>query len=398
MRLLVNAVGLRAGGGLTVGLNCLRGLRQARPEYTIRALVPADCGYEALCRDLAIPFASFAWTQAYRLWRPWFDQVTAARAAAEWGADVLFTMNNQPSWGAPCPQALLFHNPYYIYPAAEWWPLLAPSDRASLLLQRGLFRAAARRCARILVQTDVAAARLHRQYGIPLDRITTVPNALALEHDGPVTPAGERLAGRIRAAARGRLSVLTLARYYPHKDLEFIVRVAARLREAGDDRYAFFITIAAEQHPGARALLATIDRHSLGDRVINLGPIGHDELRGAHEAAEICLLPSVLESMSGTHLEALHYRMPIVTTNRDFARHACGDAARYFPPGDVDAAIAQLRSTASIPGGHTPGTHPAVRPRRWHQVAGEIAGALDEVGRRRAVRAARLPAAPPSGA
>src|SRR6187200_2588450 len=95
MRLLINAVGLRAGGGLTVGLNCLRGIREVRPDYEIAALVPADCGYEALCSNLAIPFTAFPTTALYPGWRVWFDQVQVPLATRHWSADVLFSMNNQ---------------------------------------------------------------------------------------------------------------------------------------------------------------------------------------------------------------------------------------------------------------------------------------------------------------
>ena len=377
MRLLVNAVGLRAGGGLTVGLNCLRGIRDVRPDYEIMALVPAGCGYEALCTSLSISYRAFKKTALYPAWRLWFDQVHVPLIARRWSADVLFTMNNQAAWGASCPQIVLFHNPYYIYPVAEWWPLVGPFDRASLLLQRVLFGVAVHRCARVAVQTAVAAERLCEQYGIERDRLTIVPNAIALEHDGIETEEGTQLARRMQDAAANRISVLTLARYYPHKDLEFIVRVARRLRELGDRRYVFFITVAADQHPGARALLETIEQERLATEVVNLGPLRYGQLRSAYGAARICFLPSILESMSGTHLEARHYRVPIVTTDRDFARHACGSAAEYFPPGDVDAAIETLRAAGS--GSRPQQSEVPWTSRPWRDVCRDLAAMLDSV-------------------
>ena len=393
MRLLVNAVGLRAGGGLTVGLNCLRGIREVRSEYEMLALVPAECGYEELCTELSIPYTAFRRTGLYPAWRLWFDQVLGPVTARRWSADVLFTMNNQAAWRVGCPQILLFHNPYYIYPVAEWSPLLAPFEWASLLLQRRLFAAIARRCARIAVQTPVAAKRLHEQYGIEPDHLTVIPNAIALEHDGLVTEAGRRLARRMQEAASGRISVLTLARYYPHKDLEFIVRVARRLRDIGDRRFVFFITVAADHHPGARALLETIEREHLAEEVVNIGPLGHGELRSAYEAAHISFLPSVLESMSGTHLEGLHYQVPIVTTDRDFARHACGSAAHYFSPGNVDAAIERLRVASSS---RSCGVEAAPRPRPWRDVCRDLAATIDSMHRSNRSAPRMIRAATPS--
>jgi glycosyltransferase involved in cell wall biosynthesis len=384
MRLLINAVGLRAGGGLTVGLNALRGLREVRPDVDIFALVPAGCGYEELCRNLEVPFKAFHTTALYPLWRVWFDQVQVPVATRRWSADVLFSMNNQTAWGVSCAQVVLLHNPYYIYPVAEWWSLLGAYDRVSLLVQRLLFAVMARRCsAHVAVQTPVAARRLIDRYGTRPDRVAVIPNAIAGEHYRAETAAGHALARRMRTAARGRAVVLTLARYYPHKDLEFILRVARRLRDTADRQFVFFITIAAEQHPGARALLETIDKDRLGADVVNLGPLEFQELRSAYAVAQICFLPTVLESMSGTHLEALHYGLPIVTTERDFARDACGPSAHYFPMGDVDAAIAQLRRVAASPL-RAADCEPLDRPRGWADVGRELAALIDAAHRQSA--------------
>jgi glycosyltransferase involved in cell wall biosynthesis len=376
MRLLINAVGLRAGGGLTVGLNCLRGIREVRPEYELLALVPAGCGYEQACAALSIPYRAFARTTVYPAWRLWFDQVRVPLIARRWSADVLFAMNNQAAVAATCPQVLLFQNPYYIYPPAQWSPLLTRFERLSLRLQRSLFSIAARRCRCVAVQTDVAARRVHEQHGIPLDRIEIVPNAVAPEHQSAETDAGRQLAGRMHDAAAGRITVLTLARYYPHKELEFILRVARRLRQAGDRRFVFFITVAAEQHDGARALLATIERENLGGDVVNLGAIGYGELRSVYQATHACFLPTALESMSGTYLEALHYQLPIITADRDFAREVCGLAAEYFSPGDADGAIRQLHRVAGSPTLRHDG--PGAPPRRgWDEVGVELAAIFE---------------------
>jgi glycosyltransferase involved in cell wall biosynthesis len=375
---------------LTVGLNCIRGIRQARPGYEIMALVPAGHGYEELCESLSIPYQAFTKTLGYAAWRLWFDQVTVPLTARQWSADVLFTMNNQPAWGAPCPQVALFANPYYIYPIAEWPPLTL-FDRTSLLVQRGLFAASAPRCARVAAQTIVAANRLHDQFGIDPARVVIVPNAVASEHHDGETEGGLRLARRMHDAAAGRVSVLTLSRYYSHKNLEMIVRLARRLREIEDRRFVFFITIAAEQHSGARALLKAIERYQLGADIVNLGPLGYGELRSVYLAARICFLPTVLESMSGSYLEALHYQLPIVTTECDFARDTCGSAAAYFVPGNVDAAIRLLQTAATSPPPRTGGMEVRANARQWADVCGDLVGVIDAI-RRPAADAARLAA------
>ena len=142
----------------------------------------------------------------------------------------------------------------------------------------------------------------------------------------------------------------------------------------------FFITIDAEQHRGARALLETIEQQQLSADVVNIGPVGHEDLRSAYQSVRICLLPTVLESMSGTYLEALQYRLPIVTTDRDFARESCGSAATYFEPGEVEVAIDLLRAAAaSAPPERTAAL--SQKPRRWVDVGGELAALVEAIPR-----------------
>ncbi len=68
-------------------------------------------------------------------------------------------------------------------------------------------------------------------------------------------------------------------------------------------------------------------------------------------ACNALLLPTLLESFSGTYLEAMHFGRPILTSNLDFARDVCDDAALYFDPWDpvaIKDAILKLKDDASL--------------------------------------------------
>ncbi|HVL69162.1 MAG TPA: glycosyltransferase family 4 protein [Vicinamibacterales bacterium] len=381
----MNAVGLRTAGGLTFGHNCLAGIRLTRPYYEIHALVPAGKGYEALCERLSISYEAFPHTAWYPVWRLWFDHWSAPATAWRRGADVLLTLNNQPAAWSACPQIVVFQNPYYIYPVREWWRLMTSFERASLLLQKSLFGRTARGCAHVFTQTSVANRRLREQFGLPPERLGILPNTVSLEHEGEETPSGRAVARRMADAANGRIAVLTLARYYPHKGLEFILAVARRLKARGDRRFVFFITVEAEQHPGARALLAAIEQQGLTADVVNLGRIRIDELRSVYPRADICFVPSILECMSGSYLDALYFGLPIVTTDRDFAREVCGDRAEYFPPGDAEAAITLLVHAAERPRAAAP---VGLQRHAWQEIWDRLAHVLESAA---ALREPRLP-------
>jgi len=62
-------------------------------------------------------------------------------------------------------------------------------------------------------------------------------------------------------------------------------------------------------------------------------------------------LPTFLESFSGTYLEAMHFGLPILTSDLDFAHAVCGDAAIYFDPwnaASIKDAILKLRNNPEL--------------------------------------------------
>ena len=47
-------------------------------------------------------------------------------------------------------------------------------------------------------------------------------------------------------------------------------------------------------------------------------------------------MPTLLESFSGSYIEAMHYGVPILTSDLDFAHDVCGESAIYFDPWNVE--------------------------------------------------------------
>ena len=55
-------------------------------------------------------------------------------------------------------------------------------------------------------------------------------------------------------------------------------------------------------------------------------------------------MPTLLESFSGTYVEAMYHGKPILTSEIDFARDICGDAAIYFDPLDANSLLNTISS------------------------------------------------------
>ena len=57
-------------------------------------------------------------------------------------------------------------------------------------------------------------------------------------------------------------------------------------------------------------------------------------MSGIYKRIDALLMPTLLESFSIVYLEAMYYKVPILTSNMWFAKSVCGNAALYFDPLD----------------------------------------------------------------
>ena len=66
-----------------------------------------------------------------------------------------------------------------------------------------------------------------------------------------------------------------------------------------------------------------------------------------YKQSDIMFLPSLLECFSATYPEAMRMEVPIVTTDLEFAKGLCGDAACYYSAVDAKAAAEAIYRVAT---------------------------------------------------
>ena len=172
-------------------------------------------------------------------------------------------------------------------------------------------------------------------------KVTVIPNGLSHSRLG-ASPA--RRAGRPNEDANP-FTFLCLAHCYPHKNIAILADAVRVLPKYTRRAAKCVITVAPEQHPGARRLLERLGQGELEGKIENIGPVASAKLAQVYARADALVFPTLLESFSRTYLEAWHFGLPILTSDRDFAHHLCGDAALYFDPLDA-ASVA--RAMASV--------------------------------------------------
>lgn len=177
-----------------------------------------------------------------------------------------------------------------------------------------------------VVEAECARRGLFWRAGIPGSRVQVVPNNCGAQY-----PAFAAQNAGAEPDWGGVVRVLTLSAYYPHKNLELILEVAALLEARRPGRFRFVVTLPAQDAEAAQ-FLARVAARGLDGVIENVGPVSVADGPALYQSCHISFLPSLLETFSANYPEAMVMRRPIVTSDLDFARDVCGDAALYIDP------------------------------------------------------------------
>lgn len=246
--------------------------------------------------------------------------------------DLVFNLGNLII-NTEVPQIYLFQWPYAIYPENIAWKQMVWNDWVKRKVKLHFLKRNLHRPAVTIAQTALAKRALEKLYG--LTSVEIVPNAVALDN-----MAAE--SGRKFALPPGK-KLLSLTYYYTHKNLEILIPLAERIK-AVERNYRIILTISGNQHPKARKLLCDIRDRGLEDVIVNVGPIDMVDVPSLYKQCDALLMPTLLESFSGTYLEAMFHGIPIFTSNLDFAKAVCSDAACYIEPHDPEDILSKLDS------------------------------------------------------
>jgi glycosyltransferase involved in cell wall biosynthesis len=228
----------------------------------------------------------------------------------------------------------------------------------------------------ITVQTQTAKKRFKALYPYS-GPIWVIPNAISL----PQPSSGEDTLN-LDNMGKGYIKLLCLTRYYIHKNLEVLVPLAKLIKEKHMP-IIIFLTISPEQNPKAKKLLQAIKKYDVDDVLHNLGPVPMKAVPYLYKSCDALLLPTLMESFSGTYVEARHFNVPVFTSNRGFSKEICGDNAFYFDPYSPKDILKTLEGAFRGPGSMSKktikGNNSLVQYPDWNQVSQSYLQMLHEL-------------------
>ena len=251
---------------------------------------------------------------------PFTNALVLPKLARRLNCDLVFNPADLPI-PTSIPQLFLFDWPYAAYPTSSAWGLGGVMEVVKRRIKYHLFLKYIKFIDVMIAQGPALRNRLTQLYGF--DNIQVVPNAVSIDNISPINDKDFGLPDGFK--------FLCLSRYYSHKNIEIFVELAELVRTNNLD-WKIVITIHPNQGLGARRVLEEISKRELEHIICNIGPVSMSDVPALYCQSDALLLPTLLESFSGTYVEAMFHGKPIFTSDYEFAVDVCQDAAFYFDP------------------------------------------------------------------
>lgn len=319
VNIFLNGLNAKTGGGKSILNNYLTLLKNSNSDKYYYVLTPIKKEYEKYnCEIIEIVDINKIYKKTILL--PFVNSFILPKTIRNLNIDVIFNLADIPI-PSNIPQAFLFDWSYAAYPDSTVWETM---DFKSSLIRKSklyFFKKYLHYPKIVIAQTETMKKRLESIYD--LKNIEVVPNAVSLENmdDGEA----------FDFALLDGIKLLYLTYYYPHKNLEIFIPLAQEIKRRKLD-FKLITTVEASQHIGAEKFLEDIKKFDLDDIIINIGSVDMKNVPSLYKQCDGLLMPTLLESFSGTYVEAMFHQIPIFTSDFDFASAVCENAAFYFEP------------------------------------------------------------------
>lgn len=243
------------------------------------------------------------------------------RFAKKHRVDVVWSLNFGSYRRLPVPNVIAVNNAYQVYP----WEICKhhPGTRLRVGLLRFFFRLSLRVSDAVLTQTKLIGSYVRKINSAP-ENILVVPKAVEGSSEVVSEILPTELARKVRKS--GFRNWLYIATALPHKNHRVLFDAFSELANRGA-RDCLVLSITQEEAISIGGS-KVIDLYESG-RIVFAGWVKKQYLRALYDACDACLMPSLIESLSSAHLEAMEWGKPQIVADLPYARDLCGDAAIY---------------------------------------------------------------------
>lgn len=352
MKVVMNAVAAKIGGGVTFITNFLRYLSPLAGDAEFKVLIPPET--VAKLGDNAPNVHIIPTRIGYSRWsrRLWWEQVTLRNYLRREKPDILFSSANFGMVGCPVKQILLIQNALYFSENFEklFLRMYSPRIRTSYYLRRWLICESARHADLVIIPSQATLDALTRFASIPARKVLVNP----FGQPPPCSAWGEKEPANAqrRSDESDPVKLLYVSYYMAHKNLTTLLKAMPLLNGRGNRRFHLTSNLnptaeGANWIVTANTDLGLVNQDHGPDCVRLIGPLTAGETDKLYSQFDIFVFPSLVESFGFPMVEAMAHGLPVVAANTPINREICGEAAVYFSPLDPEDLARQVDRVAS---------------------------------------------------
>lgn len=144
----------------------------------------------------------------------------------------------------------------------------------------------------------------------------------------------------------GPLKIFIPSAFYPHKNLEILINVAVILKENYKFDFQFNFLIPQDSNDWNK-LLHMAQVENVTEHFQTYGSVPNIQMKSLYSKNNLILLPTLAEASTAVYPESFISQRVLLTSDMDFARELCGNAAIYFNPHDENDIATKIIGIAS---------------------------------------------------
>jgi|SRR5579885_1040092 glycosyltransferase involved in cell wall biosynthesis len=327
MRIAINALTVREGGGLVALEKLLAQFVRLKPEYEYHVIASRTLPYMSCMEHATVRRHQFVWAERnLPMIGLWYLAILPAWLRKN-RIDVLFSQTCYLPPIGPKRATLLVQDARY-FCTPTWTANQSLMERVKFKLQRLWVHRSVAAADEVTVQTQALANLIGECIPSASDRIKVIPHG-----PGYLDKPCPRQVVPLRPSDALELAYVAL--YRDHKNFTTLFRALKLLRNRGIPARVH-LTLDRDK-PEVLAMERCIKELGVAEWVVNHGQLDRWAVSELYEKSHVFIFPSICESFGFPQVEAMAFGLPIVAADTLVSREVCGPAAMFFPPDDADA-------------------------------------------------------------
>ncbi len=241
--------------------------------------------------------------------------------------DVVWSLNVGPYFSTGKLQVLSVNNAFQVYPLE--FLKFHPNNKLKVLLLRKFFRMSLSFSDLVITQTELMGSYIKKINNKNVSVYSKAVDKSKFNPSESLVKSGKEI---------NFLYVSTFSSHKNHMILMKLFEVLSELYVENPEKFhnkkpVLNLSVSVEE---AKSIYSNIEILVEKGFINCLGWIDNNKINSLYEDCDICLMPSFLECLSSSHLEAFAYSKPQIVADLPYAHDLCKNAVLYANPNNVD--------------------------------------------------------------